>query len=432
METVAWRLLPGFIIAILPALFSVPASAEESTLINRPSLAIDNPAVATQLQQIIERPDFEGLEVNITDFQGRTISREALSPRLQNDGTYSLADRTRPETQVIVRPAETVSLKLTREAVDLPGGVAVTRFDGADSSVSEGWFQPTLEASPTPAVWQDDLNRYKMRLSLGLRGENLPENAALQQPVTVQFGFRGLIAEPFDAVTLERAGIENEKHLDFLFLPTTEQPVLELRSAITDIDFPLDAMPRIELRPVRDAMTGLGLDEVLVRVLRLRPDGSTATTTGRQTATVEVTSGTAVPDPSTLTLEDGEAQFTLRSRGMTDATVRVTAGPLSDTLTIRQQWPIGPVLAALFGGALGGYSRRFSKQATSGSGGARIAEGLAVAIIAYVAGVLGVGYLALPVFVVSTEAGAFLTGALTGFVGVTVIETLSKRLARSP
>lgn len=90
------------------------------------------------------------------------------------------------------------------------------------------------------------------------------------------------------------------------------------------------------------------------------------------------------------------------------------------------------MLAALIGGALGGYSRRFSKQATSASSGARIAEGLAVAVIAYVAGVLGVGYLALPVFVVSTEAGAFLTGALTGFVGVTVIEALSKRLTRSP
>ena len=87
------------------------------------------------------------------------------------------------------------------------------------------------------------------------------------------------------------------------------------------------------------------------------------------------------------------------------------------------------MLAALIGGAVGGFSRRFSRNASGGTGLARIAEGLAVAIIAYVAGVLGVGYLGLPVAVVSTEAGAFLTGALTGFAGVTVIELLSKRLA---
>jgi hypothetical protein len=80
---------------------------------------------------------------------------------------------------------------------------------------------------------------------------------------------------------------------------------------------------------------------------------------------------------------------------------------------------------------LGGFSRRFRRQATANSSIARITEGLVVAIIAYVAGVLGVGYLGLPVAVVSTEAGAFLTGALTGFVGVTVIEALSKRLTRA-
>jgi len=432
VETVAWRFLSGIVLATLPALVPVAALAEDSLQIERPSLVLENPAVTSQLRQIIERSDFEGLDVTIRDFEGRTLTRDALTPRLQNDGSYSLGDQARPVTQVIVRPAETVSLNLTREPIDLPGGVAVTRVDDAGSSVSEGWFQPTLEASPTPAVWEDELNRYKMRLSLGLRGDNLPENAALQQPVTVRFGFRGLIAEPFEAVTLLRAGIEHEKHFDFLFLPTTEQPILELRSAITDIDFPLNAMPRIELRPVRDSMTGLGLDEVIVRVLRLKPDGSKATTADRQTVTVEVTSGTAVPNPSTISLEGGEGQFVLRSRGLEDATLRVTAGPLSDTLTIRQQWPIGPVLAALIGGALGGYSRRFRKRTTSASSSARIAEGLVVAVIAYVAGVLGVGYLALPVFVVSTEAGAFLTGALTGFAGVTVIEALSKRLTRSP
>jgi hypothetical protein len=317
---------------------------------------------------------------------------------------------------------------LKSEPTDLPGGVATARTGEPEAG---GWFQPTLAASPTPAIWDEDLNRYRMRLSLGLRGDNLPANATLQQPVTVQFGFRGLIADPFDAVILEQSGIENEIHLEFLFLPTDGQPVLELRSTITDIDYPIEAMPRIELRPVQESITGLGLEDVLVRVLHLQPDGTASSAANSQIATIEVTAGSAVPDPSVLNLQGGSAQFTLRSRGLDDTQIRVTAGALSDTLTIRQQFPTGPLIAALIGGALGGFSRRFRRQATANSSIARITEGLVVAIIAYVAGVLGVGYLGLPVAVVSTEAGAFLTGALTGFVGVTVIEALSKRLTRA-
>ena len=216
-----------------------------------------------------------------------------------------------------------------------------------------------------------------------------------------------------------------EQHLEFLFLPTTEQPVLELRSAITDIDYPIEAMPRIALRPVNDSMVGLGLGETQVRVVRLQPDGTEANVLTNQRATVEVTSGGAIPEPSLLNFQAGDTHFTLHSRGLEDVTVRVTAGAHSDTVTIPQRFPTTPVLAALLGGAIGGFSRRFSRGASGGSGVTRVAEGLAVAIIAYVAGVLGVGYLGIPAAVVGTEAGAFLTGALTGFAGKIIAEAVA-------
>ncbi len=432
MDTIDWRLLSGFIAPVVAALIATTVSAEETREYSGPSLTLNNPVTATQFRQILEARDFGGRELEITDLQGRTITREALSPRLQSEEalpTLPILNPSRSESQLIVRPAGTVSIQLTSETVDLPGGVAVTRFDETNTAVSEGWFQPTLEASPVPAVWDGSLGRYRMRLSLGLRGDNLPAGATLEQPVTVQFGFRGLTADPLEAVTLEQTGIENEKHLEFLFLPTTEQPVLELRSAITDIDYPIEALPRIALRPANDSMVGLGLGETQVRVVRLRPDGTEANVLNNQRATVEVTSGGAIPEPSLLNFQQGDTHFTLRSRGLEDVTVRVTAGAHSDTVTIPQRFPTTPVLAALLGGAVGGFSRRFSRNASGGSGVTRVAEGLAVAIIAYVAGVLGVGYLGLPAAVVGTEAGAFLTGALTGFAGVTVIEMLGRRLS---
>lgn len=429
MQMTTWCLVQGIGWAITAATLSVTVLAEETRELSSQALTLSAPAVSTQLQQLLERRDFGGRQVEIADFQGRTISRDAQSPERYAQPTLPTLTTTRSVSQLIVRPAGTVTVRLSSEPIDLPGGVAVTRFNDADSAESEGWFQPTLEASPVPAVWDNTLGRYRMRLSLGLRGDNLPAGATLQQPVTVQFGFRGLNADPFEAVMLEQTGIANEKHLEFLFLPTTEQPVLELRSAITDIDYPIEAMPRIALRPVNDSMVGLGLGETLVRVVRLQPDGTEANVLNNLRATVEVTAGGAIPEPSELTFRDGDTRFMLRSSGLEDVTVRVTAGAHSDSITIPQRFPTMPVLAALIGGAVGGFSRRFSRNASGGTGLARIAEGLAVAIIAYVAGVLGVGYLGLPVAVVSTEAGAFLTGALTGFAGVTVIELLSKRLA---
>ncbi|WP_028672088.1 hypothetical protein [Saccharospirillum impatiens] len=416
------------IISLVAAwLWLVPAQAEDTQRYTGPVLELNSPSTITTVQPVLQRRNFGDQPVKITDLNGRVLS----SIPLPADRVITEALPTREvgelSSQFIVRPTGTVSVTLANEPVDLPGGVAVEHADNPDAG---GWFQPTLAASPTPAVWDEALNRYRMHLSLGLRGDNLPANATLEQPITVQFGFRGLIADPFEAVTLEHSGLENEIQLEFLFLPTAGQPVLELRSTITDIDYPIEAMNRLELRPVQDSMMGLGLDEVLVRVLHLRPDGTADNTVGTQTATVEVTSGSAVPDPSVVSLQGGNAEFLLRSRGLEDANIRVTAGALSDSLTIRQRFPTGPILAALVGGALGGFSRRFSRQAADGSTAARMAEGLAVAVIAYVAGVLGVGFLGLPVAVVSTEAGAFLTGALTGFIGVTVIETLSKRLTR--
>jgi len=57
----------------------------------------------------------------------------------------------------------------------------------------------------------------------------------------------------------------------------------------------------------------------------------------------------------------------------------------------------------------------------------RVFEGVIAGLVAFVAGVLGVGYLHLPPPIVATEAGAFLVSALAGFAGVSVLETLGAK-----
>jgi hypothetical protein len=109
--------------------------------------------------------------------------------------------------------------------------------------------------------------------------------------------------------------------------------------------------------------------------------------------------------------------------------LQVSADGVVGHARVHQRFPTGTLAAALLGGALGGLARRFVKGARRSLTGRRIAEGLVVASIAFVAGVLGVGQLGLPAAVVATEAGAFLTGALTGFAGVSAIEALTKKAA---
>ena len=85
---------------------------------------------------------------------------------------------------------------------------------------------------------------------------------------------------------------------------------------------------------------------------------------------------------------------------------------------------------ALLGGALGGFARQFVKGARRSSRRRRTLEGVVVGLVAFLAGVLGVGYFELPSGVVATEAGAFLTGAIAGFAGVSVLEFIAKRKAQ--
>lgn len=146
--------------AVMAEFMAITVPAEEARELSNQALTISAPAVTSQLQHLLERRDFGGREVEITDLQGRTLIRSTQSLELQSREALSILDASRVESQVIVRPAGTVLLRLTPEPMDLPGGVAVTRFDEATAAESEGWFQPTLEATPVLArysgvLWAD-------------------------------------------------------------------------------------------------------------------------------------------------------------------------------------------------------------------------------------------------------------------------------------
>ena len=84
--------------------------------------------------------------------------------------------------------------------------------------------------------------------------------------------------------------------------------------------------------------------------------------------------------------------------------------------------------ASLLGGALGGFSRRFRNKDTGSRDFMRVLEGILVAIVGYAVSVLGILQLGVPPAIAATEAGAFVTGVITGFLGVSIIESLTSHL----
>ncbi len=366
--------------------------------------------------------------LSITDLAGRDLT-EQVKPRSERGAlTLDLAGR----TPVVLKPREiaTLPLKLPEKVV-LPGGVILPSPDG--TATNPVWFRLTLAPSPMPAPWDPLRRTYGTRLTFGLqRPPGAPASLTLDQPILIKLDYQGLDAAPAE-VRIDAPGIEHEKTIELRFTALTSTPTLRVRSPLSDVNFELTALPRLDLLPERSRVLGFGLDRVEVAVRRVRADG-TLLPVDRATSLALALDGRATIETPDPVFASGEAVATIavRTAGLGPLAVTANADGVAGATTLYQQVPWAPVIAVLLGGALGGYARRFVKGARRAWTARRVSEGLVVAMIAFVAGVLGVGYLNLPPALVATEAGAFLTGALTAFVGVNVLESLGKKASAEP
>jgi len=371
--------------------------------------------------------------LTLLDLAGEDIS-ERLEPREQ-DGRVSL--RVTGAEPFIAKPKQLQTLVLAdSERTVLPGGFVVTvpaaatraPLDGEAPEVKLVWFRITVGASPLPAPWNDPAQSYGTQLSFGLRSPaNSPTGLKPPGGVLVRLAFDGATAEDVPPIVLDEPGIDHEKTIALRFRPTEPAPKLLVRSSISDVNLELRAQPRLEVRPVQSEVLGLGLAPVEVNIQRVAPDGAGLATSEATPLLLQV-SRAARLEPATPMLAPGESRtvFSLRSGGLGAIRIQAKAGSYAGAATVQQRFPIAPLAAALLGGGLGGFARRFVKGSRRSAGGRRIIEGLVVSSIAFVAGVLGVNYFdSLPAALVATEAGSFLTGALSGFVGVLLLEGLS-------
>jgi hypothetical protein len=375
------------------------------------------------LRSALQRGD-PAQRLRVTDLAGREITDQTRARRTEADAAIVLASPANQPFIVRVDQIESIRLPRDQQRVPLPGGMVIPAAPGG----REMWLQLTFGASPVPVVWDPELRRYRTKLWFGLRAsDHAPRDLTPPEPVPVRINFQGLTAEEVAPLHLERPGLDHELGLDFPFLPTTANPTLQIRSSLTDVDLGLDVPPRIELRPVHRQIAGLGLGKTDVVVAHLLPHGPAAPVDRPLSVTFTI-EGRATPETTRVEIPAGssEARFVLRSSGLGPVTVRVDAAGFSDSTRLHQYLPLAPPVAALLGGMLGGYARSFLPKARRRAAGRRVLEGVIVALIAFVAVVLGVAAFGLPPFLAATEAGAFLTGALTGFCGVVVIEKLTR------
>ena len=368
-------------------------------------------------------------DLRLMDLQGRDISSQ-VDARVEN-GKVTL-DLAQPSAVVLKsKNLQTIAVPPDRKII-LPGGAVVPLPSSAGSGgeISKAiWFRLTFAASPMPAPWDEKTSTYLTFLTFGLkRPDGAPPTLSLDQPVIVKLAYPGLVAAETAMISLDAPGLENEKTIPLRFTPQTEKPTLLVRSSISDVNLELAALPRLVLFPDRDAVLGLGLDVVTLTVTNILPDGRNEAVQRATPVNVTVEGGARL-ETAAISLAPGEStsRFTVRSAGLGAVTIRAHADGRSGAATVRQTFPFGPLAAALLGGALGGFARRFIKGARRASNRRRLLEGLVVGSIVFVAGILGVGYLRLPPALVATEAGAFLSAALGGFVGVSVLELMAKK-----
>jgi hypothetical protein len=399
--------------------------------------------VQTATRSLPRRAIVEGVaeplqNLRITDLQGRDISAQVEARTESGKLTLDLAQ----PSAVVLKSKTIETIKAPRSGkIVLPGGAVVPLTGNvptagptetpAPTGVANKaiWFRLTLGASPTPAPWDEKAESYVTHLTFGLkRPEGAAPTVSLDQPVIIKLAYKGLVAPETAMISIDGPGLENEKTIPLRFTPQSEKPLVLVRSSITDFDLLLEALPRLALFPERDTVLGLGLDVATVTLTAVHPDGRSAPVERATPVNITIEGGARL-ESSAVSFPAGEAitRFAVRSSGLGKVTIRANAEGMIGAVDLHQKFPTGPLVATLMGGALGGFARRFMKGARRASNKRRVTEGLVVASIAFVAGVLGVGYLNLPSAVVATEAGAFLTGALCGFAGVTALELMGKR-----
>jgi hypothetical protein len=417
----AWLLLVSGAVAQVPG----AASTQRAAAAQRSS--ITQGITGAKLERVA--PNRGTLTVTTRSEAGDALrlldaSGSEVSATRARDGTLK-ADID-PQRGYILAPPPVERRALPREGMHFPARYVT--FSPAGATNLGGLF---LRPSVVPLTWNEQARAYATDLFVGYEFEDGRE-ITLPTPRTVTFFAEGANARiQADTITVRRSGgagyqrvvlstgqLEGETHFT-----ARVSAADELKSSVTVLREPGGlklSLPSTELPAF-----GVGSGELSVTLMAR--DGFPFATP--KPLEVSLTSR-GLRQPGLLIVQPGKSVATVdvRTTGYGAGEITAQSGGFRATVPVSLVFPTAAIVAAVLGGGLGGGARFLRNRRKGGSLLARrVMEGMIVSVI-----VVGAAWAGLVTIDVSTGAlgtpfGAFVLGALGGYLGCVVLDRIAKK-----
>ena len=331
-----------------------------------------------------------------------------------------------PKRGYILKPPPRKRVSLSSEGLHFPARYVTFSPTGATNL--GGLF---LRPAVVPLTWNEDVRAYSTELFVGYE---FPDGREITLPVprTVTFFAEGANARiQADTVTVTKSGgpgyqrvvlstnqIEGETH----FIARVSA-VDELKTGVRVLREP--GGMKLSLASAELPAFGVGSDVLTVSLIA-RDGFSFAAPTPVE---VQLTSR-GLRQPAVVTIEPGQssARAEVRTTGYGAGEIVAQSGAFRATLPVKLNVPVAAIVASLLGGGIGGVAR-FLRNRRKGAAllGRRVIEGMLVGLI--LVGAVWAGLVAVDVStgVLGTPFGAFVLGALSGYLGCVVLDRVAKK-----
>jgi hypothetical protein len=288
-----------------------------------------------------------------------------------------------------------------------------------------------LRPAVVPLTWNDQARAYTTELFVGYEFEDGRE-IPLPAPKTVTFFAEGANARiKADTVTVKKSGGSGYERVT---LSTNQiEGVTHFTARVSAADELKTGVPvlrepgALRLSLPATELPAFGVGSGVMTVSLLGRDGFPFAPT--KPFEVQLTSS-GLRQPALVTIEPGKSTATVDVRTLGFGTGRISAqsGIFQAALPVKLVFPIAPIVAALVGGGLGGVARFMRNRRKGGALlGRRVLEGMLVGVI--LVGAVWAGLVAMDITTgaLGTPFGAFVLGALSGYLGCVVLDGVAKK-----
>jgi hypothetical protein len=316
--------------------------------------------------------------------------------------------------------------RLTPEGAHLPARYLT--FSPVGATNLGGLF---LRPAVVPLTWNEKLNAYSTDIFVGYEFEDGRE-IKMPAPRTVTFFAEGAnVRIQADTVTVSNSGgpgyqrvtlstgqVEGETHFT-----ARVSAADELKCSVVVLREP----GALKLSLPSTELPGFGVGSAELTVSLLGRDGFPIAAS--KPIDVQLTSR-RLRQPAQVTIEPGKSGATVDVRTMGYGADEISAhsGGFRAALPVKLNFPVAATVAAIVGGALGGVTR-FLRNKRKGSSllMRRVLEGMLVGLIIVGAAWTGLVSVDVSTGILGTPFGAFVLGALSGYLGCVVLDQVAKK-----